>query len=48
MESQPKPEASPFEKTTALMRRIISVPKSEIDKRAEQDRQRRKRVKGRN
>jgi hypothetical protein len=36
MESNPalKPEPTPFQKFDALTRRIMSVPKSEIDRRA--------------
>lgn len=34
MESQPKAEPSPFQKFDALTKKIMSVPKSEIDKRA--------------
>jgi hypothetical protein len=36
-----KPEPTPFQKFDTLMRGIISVPKSEIDKRAEQYRKER-------
>jgi len=34
MESQPKAEPSPFEKMQTLARRVMSVPKAEIDRRA--------------
>ena len=36
MEAHPvaKPEPTPFERMTALARRVMSVPKSEVDRRA--------------
>lgn len=40
MESDPKPEPSPFRKFDALTRRIMSVPKPEIDRRAKEDKKR--------
>jgi len=47
MESQPKAEPSPFEKMQTLARRVMSVPKAEIDRRAvEAKKQRDKRKHG--
>jgi hypothetical protein len=49
MEAQPA-EPTPFQKFAALTRQVMSVPKSEIDRRAAEDKKRRKeqkRIKGR-
>jgi hypothetical protein len=40
-----KPELTPFQKFEALTRRVMSVPKAEIDRRAIDDKKRREQAK---
>jgi len=48
MEAHPsvKPEPTPFQKLTDLTRRVMSVPKSEIDRRAAEEKKRRQEKRG--